>query len=87
MTHTEVEGNLSFNNTFNGIGLVNADNNEIEGNDTSFNGFDGINVGSDPNDPNAVPGTATGNVIDDNEATAQRPGRHLPGIDGHRQHA
>jgi parallel beta-helix repeat protein len=69
VTHTEVEGNRSFNNTFNGIGLVNADHNEIEDNKVSFNGFDGINVGSDPNDPNAVPGTATGNVIRGNEAT------------------
>jgi len=39
VTHTEVEDNRSFNNTFNGIGLVNADNNEIEGNKLSFNGF------------------------------------------------
>jgi parallel beta-helix repeat protein len=69
VTHTEVEGNISFNNTFNGIGLVNADNNEIEDNVVSFNGFDGINVGSDPSDPNAVPGTATGNVFRDNFAT------------------
>jgi parallel beta-helix repeat protein len=69
VTHTEVEHNRSFNNTFNGIGLVNADHNEIEDNKLSFNGFDGINVGSDPNDPNAVPGTATGNVIRGNEAT------------------
>jgi parallel beta-helix repeat protein len=68
VTHTEVEGNRSFNNTFNGIGLVNADNNQIKNNDVSFNGFDGINVGSDPNDPNALPGTATGNVIRGNEA-------------------
>jgi parallel beta-helix repeat protein len=69
VTHVEVEGNLSFNNTFNGIGLVNADNNEIEGNFVSFNGFDGINVGSDPSDPTAVMGTATGNVLSDNFAT------------------
>lgn len=68
VTNVEVEGNRSFNNTFNGIGLVNADNNEIENNDTSFNGFDGINVGSDPNDPNALPGTATGNIIRGNTA-------------------
>ena len=68
VTKTEVEGNRSFSNTFNGIGLVNADNNEIENNDTSFNGFDGINVGSEPTDPNAVQGTATGNVIRGNDA-------------------
>jgi parallel beta-helix repeat protein len=66
VTDTEVSLNVSFNNTFNGIGLVGADNNEIEQNDTSFNGFDGINVGSDPNDPNALPGTATGNEIEGN---------------------
>ena len=66
--NTEVEGNRSFSNTFNGIGLVNADNNEIENNDTSFNGFDGINVGSEPTDPNAVQGTATGNIIRGNKA-------------------
>jgi len=68
VTQTTVEGNRSFQNTFNGIGLVNADNNTIQGNDVSFNGFDGINVGSDPNDPNAVPGTATGNLIKNNTA-------------------
>jgi parallel beta-helix repeat protein len=65
VTHTEVSENVSFNNTFNGIGLVNADNNEIEENDVSFNGFDGINVGGDPT---AFPGTATGNVIRENTA-------------------
>jgi parallel beta-helix repeat protein len=69
VTHTTVAFNKSTNNTFNGIGLVNADNNTIEGNDTSLNGFDGINVGSDPNDPNALPGTATGNVIRNNFAS------------------
>jgi parallel beta-helix repeat protein len=69
VTNTEVEGNRSFNNTFNGIGLVNADHNQITGNVVSFNGFDGINVGSDPNDPNALPGTATGNLFDGNVAT------------------
>jgi parallel beta-helix repeat protein len=69
VTDTEVSHNVSFNNTLNGIGLVGADNNKIDHNDTSFNGFDGINVGSDPNDPNALPGTATGNVFDHNTAT------------------
>ncbi|HEY1381177.1 MAG TPA: NosD domain-containing protein [Gemmataceae bacterium] len=69
VTNTTVTGNRSFNNTFNGIGVVNADNNLIDGNDVSFNGFDGINVGSDPNDPNALPGTATGNTIRNNFAT------------------
>jgi parallel beta-helix repeat protein len=68
VTHTEVEGNLSFGNTANGIALVNADNNEIKGNDTSFNGFDGISVSTDPADPTSVPGTATGNVIRENDA-------------------
>jgi len=66
VTHTTVSGNRSFQNTFNGIGLVNADNNTIEGNDVSFNGFDGINVGSEPTDPLA--GTATGNLIRNNTA-------------------
>jgi parallel beta-helix repeat protein len=68
VTHTEVEGNLSFGNTANGIALVNADNNKIEGNDTSFNGFDGISISTDPTDPTAVPGTAVGNVIRENSA-------------------
>jgi parallel beta-helix repeat protein len=68
VTDTKVFRNLSFRNTFNGIGLVGTDNNEIEQNDTSFNGFDGINVGSDPTDPNALPGTATGNKIEGNTA-------------------
>jgi parallel beta-helix repeat protein len=68
VTHTEVEHNHSFSNTFNGIDLVNADNDEISHNDVSFNGFDGIVVGSDPNDPNALQGTATGNVLEHNFA-------------------
>jgi parallel beta-helix repeat protein len=68
VTHTEVEGNASFNNTFNGIDLVNADNNEIFGNVVSFNGFDGIVVGSDPSDPIALQGTATGNQLEHNFA-------------------
>jgi len=68
VTNTEVKGNVVFQNTFNGIGLVNADKNTIENNDTSFNGFDGINVGSSPSDPPTVRGTATGNVIRGNEA-------------------
>ena len=68
VTNTEVEGNVSFSNTFNGIGLVNADHNEIERNTVYANGFDGINVGSDPNDPNALPGTAVGNEFEGNAA-------------------
>jgi parallel beta-helix repeat protein len=68
VTHTEVEGNLSFNNTFNGIDLVNADNNKISDNFVSFNGFDGIVLGSDPSDPNALQGTATGNKLENNFA-------------------
>jgi parallel beta-helix repeat protein len=66
VTDVTVSGNLSFDNTFNGIGLLNADNNRITNNDVSFNGFDGINVGSDPTD--AVQGTATGNLIQGNTA-------------------
>lgn len=66
VTQTTVDGNRSFQNTFNGIGLVNADNNTIRNNDVSFNGFDGINVGSEPTDPLA--GTATGNLIQNNTA-------------------
>ena len=53
----------------------------------SFNGFDGINVGSDPNDPNALPGDRDRQLVRRQRGDAQRPGRHLPGIDGHRQHA
>jgi parallel beta-helix repeat protein len=67
VTDTQVVGNLSFNNTFNGIGLVNADNNMIAGNYTSHNGFDGINVGGDPT---SFPGTATGNTITGNVASS-----------------
>jgi parallel beta-helix repeat protein len=66
VTQTTVSGNLSFQNTFNGIGLVNADNNTVDGNDVSFNGFDGINVGSESTD--ALAGTATGNLIKNNTA-------------------
>jgi parallel beta-helix repeat protein len=73
VTNVEVDHNQSFNNTFNGIGLLNADNNRIDHNDTNSNGFDGINVGSDPNDPNAPQGSDTGNLFDYN--SAQQNGR------------
>jgi parallel beta-helix repeat protein len=68
VTNCDVSMNTSFNNTFNGIGLLNADNNTIVKNDVFTNGFDGINVGADPNDPNAAQGTATGNLFDGNSA-------------------
>ncbi len=68
VTNVEVDHNQSSNNTFNGIGLVNADHNQVDHNDTFSNGFDGINVGSDPNEPNTLMGTATGNVFDHNSA-------------------
>jgi parallel beta-helix repeat protein len=63
VTNCDVSFNTSFNNTFNGIGLLNADINTVTNNSCNSNGFDGINVGADPSDPNAAQGTATGNLF------------------------
>lgn len=68
VTQVLVSRNVTFNNRFNGIGLFNADNNQILDNVASFNDFDGINVGSDPTDPNAPQGTAQNNLIKGNTA-------------------
>jgi len=44
VTNTKVTGNVTLNNTFNGIGLFNANNDVVENNVASLNGFDGINL-------------------------------------------
>jgi len=69
VTHTEVEDNRSFNNTFNGIGLVNATTMRSRATSCRSTGSTASTSAAIRTIRNAVPGTATGNVIRGNEAT------------------
>jgi parallel beta-helix repeat protein len=81
VTNTTVSKNVTEGNTFNGIGLFNANNDTVSNNFTARNGFDGINLeqatgdqvtGNDAffngRDGIALEATATGNTVKGNEA-------------------
>jgi len=80
--NSRVTGNVTLNNTFNGIGLFNANNDVVENNVASFNGFDGINLEQATGDRVAgnttlfngrygiaLEATATGDTVVNNRAT------------------